>query len=69
MSKISQDVLYKLDETGGISKRRKSTKVNRKSKFKNKLDRKAWRRLYAARPWTAALRTYVWIKNRERLGL
>ncbi len=47
----------------------KKTRVNRKSKFKNKLDRKAWRRIYAKRPFTAAIYTYRWIKKRTRLNI
>jgi len=47
----------------------RKTRINRKSKFKNKLDRKAWRRLWGARPYTAAIRTYLWIKNREKLNI
>lgn len=47
----------------------RKTRTNNKSKFKNKLDRKAWRRLWAARPYTAAIRTYLWLKGREKIGL
>jgi len=47
----------------------RKTRINRKSKFKNKLDRKAWRYINAARPYTAAIRTYLWLKNRAELNL
>lgn len=52
-----------------MRKPRRSTKVNRKSKFRNKLDRKAWRYINANGAYTAAVRTYLWIKNRERMNI
>lgn len=52
-----------------MRKARKSTKVNRTSKFKNKLDRKAWRAMYKHGAFTSALKAYTWLKNRAAMGL